>query len=188
MHVTSPFFIRTNRGRLDVKILTAAIAATLLLSSTAFTAETKILVPSGKKDAAKEEANRKLALSFWYEFFDLHRYETCTKYLAADFISHDRDEPSGAQAFCDAIKASERNMPAQTAARPQAFAIADGDLVMIGHPGMDGDGTENFAVNIVRIRDGKIVEKWFDQGGWRSKSKSQAGKAPATADPASKSR
>lgn len=159
--------------------------------------QTYIIIPSGKKDTAKEEANKKLVLDWWREFWDRGHTDQWAKWMAPDFINHDpREPPKGAQALVDFLKKDGPGAPGARAGanggaapgagpgegtgvrgqiQAQLFAIADGDLVFIAHSprGFDpknpgaykGDPAASFGGNVVRVKDGKIVEWWFTGGG-----------------------
>jgi len=131
---------------------------------------TKILIPSGVKNPATEEANRALVLDFWANFFSGHTDEWA-KWLSPDFVNHDPFEPSGGKAFADFVAANARQRPApptavQRAPPPRSpdrlFVMADGDLVLVVYPGDNPlDITENVHGNIVRVKNGKITDWWL---------------------------
>jgi predicted SnoaL-like aldol condensation-catalyzing enzyme len=144
-------------------------------------ATSHILIPSGQKDAKKEETNRALVLDFWANFFGGHADEW-RKWLSPDFVNHDPFEPSGGEAFSKFMlaQAAARRPPAVVGATPtvptdaaptapvakrspdRLFLLADGDLVMIVYPGSKKeDLTENVHGNIVRVIDGKITDWWL---------------------------
>ncbi|MGC3982414.1 MAG: hypothetical protein QM808_14285 [Steroidobacteraceae bacterium] len=145
------------------RYLSSAIVLGLLLVSTA---QAAILIPSGKKDSAKEEANRALVLDFWNNFFS-GQTDQWQKWLSPDFVNHDPYEPSGGETFAKFVKGNER-APAP-GAKPQAapskdrlFLMADGDLVLIVYPGSNKDDlTEDVHGNIVRVFNGKITDWWL---------------------------
>jgi predicted SnoaL-like aldol condensation-catalyzing enzyme len=126
----------------------------------------EILIPSGKKDAAKEEANRALVLDFWANFFG-SQTDQWRKWLSPDFVNHDPYEPSGGEAFAKFVQQNAANnpRPANAAPRPtpdRLFLMADGDLVFIVYPGNNKeDLTENVHGNIVRVINGKITDWWL---------------------------
>jgi predicted SnoaL-like aldol condensation-catalyzing enzyme len=158
-------------------------AAAGALSAHAADEHTYIIIPSGKKDSAKEEANKKLVLEWWREFWDKGDTADWAKWMAPDFRNHDpREPPVGAQALVDFLKHDRRPAPlagegngTHGQVQPQLFAIADGDLVFIAHAprGFDpnnpgayaGDPARTFGGNVVRVKNGKIVEWWFTGGG-----------------------
>ncbi|MFT3906917.1 MAG: nuclear transport factor 2 family protein [Steroidobacteraceae bacterium] len=167
--------------RCAASLALAVLAMTISVTAPAATsADMKVLVPTGTSDAAKEAANRKLVMDFLWEFFDQKKHDTCSRFVADDFINHDANEPSGAKAFCAFIDKNDARQQVYTQPRSQTFIIAQGDLVMVAHPGggpgaggPGGDGQQSFVVNVFRVANGKIAEWWFDQGAPR-----QAAAAP----------
>jgi len=167
--------------------LLMGLAASSLQVARAANETTYIILPSGKKDAAKEQANKKLVLDWWREFWDRGRVDEWSLWMAPDFRNHDpREPPVGAQALVDFLKKDRAARPpnatpgagegtGQRGVQPQLFALADGDLVFIAHAprGFDaahpsafqGDPAATFGGNIVRVKNGKIVEWWFTGGG-----------------------
>jgi len=127
---------------------------------------TNILIPSGVKNPATEEANRALVLDFWANFFNGHTDEWA-KWLSPDFVNHDPFEPNGGKAFADFVAANARRRPASQKAPPsrstdRLFVMADGDLVLVVYPGDNPlDITENVHGNIVRVKNGKITDWWL---------------------------
>jgi predicted SnoaL-like aldol condensation-catalyzing enzyme len=129
-----------------------------------------IMIPSGKKDAAKEEANRRLVLAWHDDFWNKGNFDSWPKYMAADFRNHDPAEPTvGAQALVEwleaRLKESGRSKPAPKPIQTKLFVIADGDLVFIsgGRPNTDPkvDPARTFGGNVIRVQDNKIVEWWY---------------------------
>ncbi len=144
-----------------------AIAAALLLAAT-IPARAEVLIPSGQKNSATEEANRALVLDFWANFFSGHT-DQWRQWLSPDFVNHDPFEPNGGQAFADFVGANDRARgPAPGGKAPpkrsadRLFVLADGDLVEVIYPGDNAqDITENVHGNIVRVKDGKITDWWL---------------------------
>ena len=147
------------------KYLTTAIALTVLVAGLA---QATVLIPSGKKDSSKEEANRALVLDFWNNFFS-GKTDQWAKWLSPNFVNHDPYEPSGGEAFAKFVKGNERGGAPQATdtapavpPRDRLFLMADGDLVLIVYPGSNKeDLTEDVHGNIVRVIDGKITDWWL---------------------------
>jgi predicted SnoaL-like aldol condensation-catalyzing enzyme len=157
------------------RVMTSAIVLTLLLVSGA---QAAILIPSGKKDSAREEANRALVLDFWNNFFS-GKTDQWAKWLSPDFVNHDPYEPSGGEAFANFVKGNAGGgspPPAASGPTPavgmqgepparsndRLFLMADGDLVLIVYPGSNQqDLTEEVHGNIVRVYNGKITDWWL---------------------------
>lgn len=139
----------------------------LLVACCLSSAQAAILIPSGDKGSAKEEANRALVLDFWNNFF-AGQTDNWAKWLSSDFVNHDPYEPSGGKVFADFVKANamrgaqSTNKPAPRPTPDRLFLMADGDLVFIVYPGTNKeDLTENVHGNIVRVKDGKITDWWL---------------------------
>ncbi|MGC3980177.1 MAG: nuclear transport factor 2 family protein [Steroidobacteraceae bacterium] len=129
-----------------------------------------IMIPSGKPDTAKEEANKRLVLAWHDDFWNKGNFQNWPKYMAADFRNHDPAEPKvGAQALVDwleaRLKANGKGKPAPKPMQTKLFLIADGDLVFIsgGKANTDPnvDPARTFGGNIIRVENGKIVEWWY---------------------------
>lgn len=129
-----------------------------------------IMIPSGKADTAKEEANKRLVLAWHDDFWNKGNFQNWPKYMAADFRNHDPAEPPvGAQALVDWLEArmkeSGRGKPAPKPMQTKLFVIAEGDLVFItgGQPNTDPnvDPARTFGGNIIRVENNKIVEWWY---------------------------
>ncbi|HTP40176.1 MAG TPA: hypothetical protein VMI92_11450 [Steroidobacteraceae bacterium] len=122
-------------------------------------ANVQVLVPIHPASRAQRDANRRLVARFWQSFF-VQKKASAGRYLAADLKNHLKDQPSGA-----AFAAYARQHPEQvTAPDPKQvlFMIADGDMVDIGFPvPMLGDPGAWYAQNLVRVKDGRIVEWWY---------------------------
>ena len=149
---------------LKIGLVAIALAWTVSVSA----AQAAVLIPSGAKNPATEEANRALVLDFWANFFSGHT-DQWAKWLAPDFVNHDPFEPNGGKAFADFVAANARRAPpaaSQKASPPRAkdrlFVMADGDLVLVVYPGDNPqDVTENVHGNIVRVKNGKITDWWL---------------------------
>lgn len=131
-----------------------------LLSSPAH-AERKVLVPLNPSSVEVEAANKKLVLDFWRDFFNYRKFdEAAAKYLSPNFINHDPYEPSDPKAYADFVRKDLGKLP-PIEERPKLFVIAEGDLVIIGEIPREGDPQSKFSANLLRIKDGKIVENWY---------------------------
>ena len=131
---------------------------------------TIILIPSGKPDTRKEEANKRLVLAWQDDFWNKGNFQNWPKYMAANFRNHDPAEPPvGAQALVDwleaRLKEEGRSKPAPRPTITKLFLIADGDLVFApgGMPNTNPaiDPGRTFGGNVIRVENGKIVEWWY---------------------------
>jgi predicted SnoaL-like aldol condensation-catalyzing enzyme len=120
------------------------------------------VVPLGAATTREQrEANKKVVASFVDEFFNKKNYAIADRLLASDLKNHAEGQPSGAAAFAAYAKAN----PAKVVGiKTDAvlFTIAEGELVNIGYPVMHNDDPGAwFAQNLMRVKDGRIVEWWF---------------------------
>jgi predicted SnoaL-like aldol condensation-catalyzing enzyme len=132
---------------------------------------TLVMIPSGRKSSAQEEANRKLVLDWFDDFWNKGNFDHWPRYLAADFRNHDPAEPKvGAQALVEwlnrRLKESGHAKPPPKSMPAHLFVMADGDLVFVAHMGEPNtdpniDPAASFAGNVLRVEHGKIVEWWY---------------------------
>jgi predicted SnoaL-like aldol condensation-catalyzing enzyme len=130
-----------------------------------------IMIPSGRKSSAREEANRKLVLAWFDDFWNKGNFDHWPRYLAPDFRNHDPAEPKvGAQALVDwlnqRLQDSGHAKPPPKTQTAHLFVMADGDLVFVAHMGAPNtdptiDPAASFAGNMLRVAHGKIVEWWY---------------------------
>jgi predicted SnoaL-like aldol condensation-catalyzing enzyme len=137
----------------------------------------KVWVPSGKPDTAREEANKKLVMDWLHGFWAQQQFDQWPKWMAPDFRNHDPREPAvGAQALADWLRGQIAKHPERAPKKGQAepahlFFMADGDLVaVLGSPSADqsydpSQPIKGIAGNVIRVKDGKIVEWWYIGGG-----------------------
>jgi predicted SnoaL-like aldol condensation-catalyzing enzyme len=122
-------------------------------------ANIQFLVPINSTTRAQREANKKLVSEFWEKFFTKKK-DVGGKYLAADLRNHSDGQPSGA-AFAAYARQNTDQVTAPDTHRT-LFLMGEGDLVLIGFPVtlLDDPGAW-YAQNMVRVKDGKIVEWWY---------------------------
>ena len=111
------------------------------------------------RDLAKEEANRKLVVDFYNQFFNEHDVAGAAKIIAEDYIQHNPTVPTGkapvVSYFTDYFKANP-----QSKARIVRSAV-DNDLVYLHiHSTEKADDRGQAVVDIFRVKDGMIVEHW----------------------------
>ena len=111
------------------------------------------------RDLAKEEANRKLVVDFYNQFFNEHDVAGAAKIIAEDYIQHNPMVPTGkapvVSYFTDYFKANP-----QSKARIVRSAV-DNDLVYLHiHSTENADDRGQAVVDIFRVKDGMIVEHW----------------------------
>ncbi|MGC3982191.1 MAG: hypothetical protein QM808_13120 [Steroidobacteraceae bacterium] len=119
-----------------------------------------MVINNGKASRAERDANKKLVSEFFDEFFNKKNYAVASKYLADNLINHSENQPAGK----DFAAYAQKNQDKVTAPKTDQvlFLLADGELVDIGWPSPRyGDPGAWYGQNLVRVKNGKIVEWWF---------------------------
>jgi predicted SnoaL-like aldol condensation-catalyzing enzyme len=118
-----------------------------------------VIMNAGASSAAERAANKKLVLNFWNDFF-VHKKASAAKALSPALTNHVPGQPSGAE-FAAYATRNPFNVTAQKL-DDVLFTIAQGDLVAIGFPfPVNGDPGAHYLTNLVRVKEGKIVDWWF---------------------------
>jgi predicted SnoaL-like aldol condensation-catalyzing enzyme len=101
------------------------------------------------------ETNKQIALRALTGAFIDRDPSVVDKYFAPDYIQHNPSIPSGPAAIKDLIP----KLPKDFSYQP-GMAVAEGDLVMV-HGRYVGWGPKPMvAVDMFRLRSGKVVEHW----------------------------
>jgi predicted SnoaL-like aldol condensation-catalyzing enzyme len=101
------------------------------------------------------ETNKQIALRALTGAFIDRDPSVVDKYFAPDYIQHNPSIPSGPAAIKDLIP----KLPKDFSYRP-GMAVAEGDLVMV-HGRYVGWGPKPMvAVDMFRLKSGKVVEHW----------------------------
>ena len=136
----------------------------------------RVWVPAGRPDIVQEEANKRLVMDWYREFWGNQEFDQWRKWMAPDFVNHDPREPRvGAQALVSWLREQMARHPGLAPKKGQAqrarlFFMADGDLVaVLGSPQTDRrydpEGSiTGIAGNIIRVKDGRIAEWWYVGG------------------------
>ena len=96
---------------------------------------------------------------FWNEVFNKHNTAVIDEMTAPNYIQHNPGFQDGRQAFEDGIEVFLKEFP-QSKAEIKHIG-ADGDLVFIhNHITLNDKDRGQAAVDIFRVKDGKIVEHW----------------------------
>lgn len=113
----------------------------------------------------KLAANKKLVFDFWREVFQTHDTAQAAKYMAADYIQHNPNVPTGRQAFMNFFGRFPRQ-----AVKPEVDNLvnimAEGDYVVLAFrrelpdPQNAGKNYTTTWFDMFRIQDGKIAEHW----------------------------
>lgn len=108
---------------------------------------------------AKEDANKKLVVDFYQQFFGDKDVSAADRYLLPSYIQHNPNAATGR----DAVKAFFTPFFANPAIPKTKVDIkrvaADGDLVWL-HLRSKTTGTDRAIVDIFRVENGKIAEHW----------------------------
>lgn len=103
--------------------------------------------------------NKQMVEYFWNEVFNKHNTAVIDEMTAPDYIQHNPGFQDGRQAFEDGIEGFLKESP-QSKAEIKHIG-ADGDLVFIhNHITLNDKDRGQAAVDIFRVKDGKIVEHW----------------------------
>jgi predicted SnoaL-like aldol condensation-catalyzing enzyme len=141
----------------------ALLAAGLLAGCAAQTAPASPAASShtggSSRDLQREEANRKLVLTFYDEFFTRHEVEKASRVIADDYIQHNPDVPDGKAPFVDYFTGFFHDDPESVSTVVRSGTA--GDLVFVHAHEVDHPGDLGFAVmDIFRVERGRIVEHW----------------------------
>src|SRR5215471_11742786 len=103
-----------------------------------------------------EEANKALVLEAFDTLFNQRDYEAAARYWSPNYIQHSAHIGPGRAGPFDLIK----SMP-PTLKHEAGMIVADGDLVML-HGRFSGFGAlaNWIVVDILRVKDGLLVEHW----------------------------
>lgn len=122
-------------------------------------ANVQFVVPINAASMAQRDANKKLVGDFWDAMF-VRKESTAAQYLSPNLRNHIANQPSGAE-FASFARQNPGKVTAPQIDRP-LFVMGEGDLVAIGFPvELLSDPGAWYAMNLVRVQDGKIVEWWY---------------------------
>ena len=103
--------------------------------------------------------NKQMVEYFWNEVFNKHNTSVIDSLTAPGYIQHSPGFRDGRQAFEDGINGFLKEFPESKAEIKHIGA--DGDLVFIhNHITLNASDRGQAAVDIFRVKDGKIVEHW----------------------------
>lgn len=126
--------------------------AVAVLSCTAFSSALAADIPTFKNNKAEAEY-------FWNEVFNKHNTAVIGPMVSLSYKQHSPGFADGKKAFMDGISGFLKEFPESTAEIKHIGA--DGDLVYIhNHIKLNKEDRGQVAMDIFRIKNGKIVEHW----------------------------
>lgn len=108
---------------------------------------------------AREEANKKLVLDFYQQFFGDKDVTAADRYLLPSYIQHNPNAATGREAVKQFFTPFFSNPAIPKTKIDVRRVAADGDLVWL-HIRSKTTGAERAVVDIFRVQDGKIAEHW----------------------------
>ena len=101
------------------------------------------------------ESNKEIALKVLKGAFVERDVAVVNRYFSPDYVQHNPMIPNGPQAIADLIPSLKKDLTYES-----GMIVAEGDLVMV-HGRYVGWGPKPMvAVDIFRVKDGKVVEHW----------------------------
>ena len=131
--------------------ITAALAAAVLGAVT--------MTPATADGIPEFKNNRDMVGYFWNQVFNRHDPSVIDQMTGETYTQHSPGFADGKKAFRDGITGFLQEFPESSAEIKHIGA--DGDLVFIhNHIKLNPKDRGQAAVDIFRVRDGKIVEHW----------------------------
>jgi len=132
------------------------LKATVLTLSVTVVAAMLLASPKAGPDT---EANKRLVVNFYKEIFQKHNVDAALTYLSEDYKQHNPMAATGRKPFMDIFKGYFKAFP--DAYSDIKRVAADGDLVFLHvHAKQTKTDRGSAVVDILRVKDGKIVEHW----------------------------
>ena len=131
--------------------ITAALAAAVLGAIA--------LAPARAADIPEFKSSRDMVEYFWNQVFNRHDPSVIDSMTGETYTQHSPGFADGKKAFKDGITGFLKEFPESSA--EIRHIGADGDLVFIhNHIKLNAKDRGQAAVDIFRVKDGKIVEHW----------------------------
>ncbi len=135
-----------------------SIIMTFLLALTALTGG-QAMAQDTRRDLATEEANLKLVVNFYEQFFNKHEVARAAEVVSENYKQHNPEVPDGKKPFVDYFSQFFKETP-QSKARIVRTATS-GDLVWLQvHSTNSPSDRGQVVLDIFRVKNGKIVEHW----------------------------
>ena len=133
-------------------LMALLLALTILTGGQAMAQDTR-------RDLATEEANLKLVVNFYEQFFNKHEVARAAEVVSENYKQHNPEVPDGKKPFVDYFSQFFKETP-QSKARIVRTATS-GDLVWLQVHSTNSPSDRGQAVlDIFRVKKGKIVEHW----------------------------
>ena len=130
----------------------------LLLALTVLTSG-QVMAQNTQRNITSEEANLKLVVNFYEQFFNKHEVARAAEVVSEDYKQHNPEVPDGKKPFVDYFSQFFKETP-QSKARIVRTATS-GDLVWLQVHSTNSPSDRGQAVlDIFRVKNGKIVEHW----------------------------
>lgn len=113
---------------------------------------------SAQRNIKREEANKKLVVTFYQKLFGDKDLSVIDRYIADDYIQHNPTMTDGKKGLKDAVTKWFEGAPKEKVDIPHV--AADGDLVFLHVRGKNQQGELQAIVDIFRVKNNKIVEHW----------------------------
>ena len=119
------------------------------------------MVESG---TAAGRANKRLVFDFWREVIDAGHLEAAPRFLAADYIQHNPNVPTGLAGFVRAFSGTPRTEITAKIREHLIAIVAERDRVVLIFAGdqSGAPGKRPATFDMFRIAGGRIAEHWDD--------------------------
>jgi predicted SnoaL-like aldol condensation-catalyzing enzyme len=140
-----------------IKFISAVAIAIAMLATPMAVGSVLAQDAANPRDLVQEEANRKLVVDFYNQFFNQH--DTTAAVVADGYIQHNPDVPDGKAALVGFFTGFFKDNPQSKA--EVVRSATDGDLVFLHiHATNGADDRGQSIVDIFRVSNGQIVEHW----------------------------
>lgn len=135
------------------------IASAMLMAALITLLGGQAMAKDAQRNLATEEANLKLVVQFYEQFFNRHEVAKAAEIVSEDYKQHNPEVPDGKKPFVNYFSQFFKETP-QSKARIVRTA-SSGDLVWLQVHSTNTPSDRGQAVlDIFRVKNGKIVEHW----------------------------
>ena len=136
-----------------------AIASAMLVASLIILVGGQAMAKGVQRNLATEEANLKLVVQFYEQFFNKHEVAKAAEIVSEDYKQHNPEVPDGKKPFVDYFSQFFKETP-QSKVRIVRTATSS-DLVWLQvHSTNSASDRGQAVLDIFRVINGKIVEHW----------------------------